>query len=279
MQSDMEKETENKWFGLWKKLKGNDRRYLKVFLIFFVAGNVFFFCSNVLFRGTTTMITLSKFHEDIVWNERVLQLERWNYDKDKALMEIEISIKKNDALDGVKNYEYKSNEYNEGALKVKAVAETDDMLVIQISGVPKRYTIVSLHINIPGIEEENDFVVYGDPTTISETDIETKTAEEYQADKTERIIDGLKEQIQEEKNDIKDEEATISNGEERIEELKAKLDYQTETEKEKTQSQITEIESRLEVCWKEIMKSEDNITEYEEQIEKETELLKKYRGE
>ncbi|XCP83589.1 hypothetical protein ABXS75_10890 [Roseburia hominis] len=264
--------------GLWQKIRRDDTWYLKVFLIFFVIGNVFFLTSNQVFRGTPSMIEITEFNSDLSWNDRTIQMKRWDYDPENSLMEVELSIDKNESLDGIRNYSYAASEYNEGAMKVEAVAETEDMLVIQIKEIPKRYTVVALHVSVPGEGEGTDLAVYGDRNSITQKSIHTKTTDEYEAEKIEREIGELEKLIRLEEDKIEQEEKTVENGIARVRELRAKKDYQTEEEQSKTQSQISEIESRIEASRSEVRKGEENVREYQARIEKETELLSKYEG-
>lgn len=259
----------------WKK---TDSGYLKIFLIFFVIGNLFFLSSNAVFHGTSSIITPTKYEEPLSWNGRVIQLIRWEYDPSRKLMEVELSIEENISLDGVKNYQYVSNEYKAGAMKVNAVAETDDMLIVQIENVPKNYTILSLHVNTPEGDPEEDLVVYGNNHTVHQTYIEERTVNEYAVAKAERTIEKMKQNIVTSKKVIEEQCVAIENGNSRISELNEKLEYQVGEEYEKTQSQITEITTLVNRCYQTIEKEELLISSYELQIESAKALLVKYAG-
>lgn len=259
------------------KLARTDTGYLKIFLVIFVVGYIFFFNSNKLFHGSSTVVTPTALDEDIAWEERVLQLVRWEYDQSRQLMEIELNIEENTALDGIYHYKYTSKEYDAGDMIVEAVAETEDMLVIQIKEIPKHFTILSLHINVPYGDPEKDLILYANNKSVKKTEIDERTVTQYAIAKTERKIAKLELEMATSESKIKNEEETIENGKERLQILEDKLAFQIGETRAETESQIEAIESILESCEKNIDQEKENIRSYELEIESLMVLKKRYQ--
>ena len=249
------------------KTKRNKTWFLSLFLFFFVGGYFLFFTSKSWLLTDSDLISATKLHSVISFQDRDISIGRWDYSESQHMMEVEISIY-NHSVDGIDKYNFTCLEKSSGYLDVIPVLEDPDLIVLQIKRVPSDFKEISIHFSLSGNESDiTKFYTNYHAVNYVNT-INTNSDQEYRIIYLDGLIDGYNIQIKELENQKKDLQEKITNIQKNISDLEDRKIYQTTQQQEDTDMQISQSESEIENLEKQSETLQNDIDEYSERIEK-----------
>lgn len=203
------------------------------------------FTSRYWMIGSYKDIDVTKMGTTISANDRDITLMSWNYSKEQKIMEVIIGID-NTAYDGLDQYEWTAVDKVNGSLHVKPMVQDRDFVVLQITDLPSRVSVISLRMdldtdkNSDSEETWNTVRLYGDPTrNINMVDqIEVKTEAGYKVDRLNSEIARYNETIKDIEKENADLNKKIESIEQNINDIKEDQKYETDAEKEKSDQKI-----------------------------------------
>lgn len=254
-----------------QKIKRDSNRFLRIFLIIFIAGYAVFFTSTIWMPDDYTGIKASSIGETVITDYREVTPCEWVYSKDQGMMSVVLEIN-NISADGKNRYEWTAVDRRKGALQIKPVFEKDDMAQLFIN--TNSFTEVSLRM---GFDKEKEPVkLYATGKTIKNV----KRVREYTEKECEVIIcdahiSASKAEIRTLEKKNEKQELLIRNSKETIESLKEKEEYQTEQEISETEDKIADISFAVDSAKQKISDNEQLISE----LKKKMILLEKKKSE
>ena len=273
---------EEKYKKKKRELKNVSNKFLYSFIFIFFAGYMIFFTSTLWLPKSYVGVNVTPVGEIISKNKRDITIYRWVYSPADKTMEIIIEMK-NNSIDDIKSYKWQGRD-KDGYINTKVVASEGDFTIIQMRGIKKNWTEVSLTItadmdNIPSNEENKKFepiVLYMNDKTADVVDhVPLLTMNDYKKIAYESIIESFRKEMNDINNNTADLKVDIENANLKISEIKAREAYQTEAEKEETKNLINELNTKIESFNKEIDSNEEKIEEIKEKIELKQSLLNK----
>lgn len=261
-----------------RKIKKYSNRFLYGFIAIFLIGYGIFFSSTLWLPNTYEGVTITPIGQPVTEGDRTLTIDSWTFSKADRKMEI-IAELEDLSIEGIKDYEFIVKTV-EGSLKTKVIAKEDEFIIIQAEKVPKDWTEASLTMTI---ENENDLpenttftpiVIYTNNKIVNKVDtIKTKDINQYKQVAYQQRLKTYNGHIEELKVDIISLQSQITEGEKKIEELEAKLEYQTENEAMETYDTIDRMRTDIEQIKENITAKELEIQETEEKITLTNKLL------
>lgn len=124
----------------------NKNKYLICFFLIFVIGYSLFFTSKI-WMPTKKGNMDTHIGEIIEKNGHEVSILSWEYLEKNNEMEIYL-YKNNKTADGIENFKYTAVDKNKGDIKSKTVYEDNELAVIHLINVPKRWKNISLRIDI-----------------------------------------------------------------------------------------------------------------------------------
>lgn len=124
----------------------NKNKYLICFFLIFVIGYSLFFTSKI-WMPTKKGNMDTHIGEIIEKNGHEVSILSWEYLEKNNEMEIYL-YKNNKTADGIENFKYTALDKNKGDIKSKTVYEDNELAVIHLINVPKRWKNISLRIDI-----------------------------------------------------------------------------------------------------------------------------------
>ena len=119
-----------------------------IIIFFFVGGYVFFFSSTYWMPTSADASYLTKIGVTNSWEDREVTINRWQYSETQQLMEIDLDVA-NKSYDGINKYKFSAMDLKGNKLKCDVMIEEDDWIILRISGIPKRWSDVSLRMEMP----------------------------------------------------------------------------------------------------------------------------------
>lgn len=262
-----------------KGIRKNRSVTILIFLIVFFGGYTFFFSSKLWVDQRGSAKTLTKTGTSFSLNKRDITLLKWDYSEEQLMMEICLEIK-NMAFDGYDTYKYETVDSNGNEAVIEKVVETPDLVVLDISGLDKKWTEVSLRVSMPDESEESGIIrMYTNINDVEKTDhIKMRTKSEYQIERLEINIDTYKETIKEDKKGIEDEKAYQKTVSDEIKRLEDEMKYKTDEQQKETGELITTANTKLSESKEKIKRYEADIKENEEKISNAEELIEAYKN-
>lgn len=225
-----------------QKKKGNFFLFLAVLVI--VGGYAIFFTSKTWMpEGKATLLTA--LGKEQSYQNRTFCLDRWDYCEKAGVMEVELTVE-NNAYDGVNTYCYEAADRTGEELRVKTVLEERDWIVLQIRGLSEDFREVSLRISLPEDQDMDPLRLYTNVNEVNRVgEITVKDRRTYLIDRLSREINTYEKTRK--KNERKIQKLTKKNEEIQVEteRLTAELSWQTQSEQENTQAEITEMENQI----------------------------------
>ena len=275
--------------------------YLVLVFSIFIVFAVFFTSKEWLYddspiRHTPFNTTIPKL------NQTDIEIENWQFNKDKSFMEIQIR-KKHDISKNVKptlNIQAYNYENNKEIKTVKAF-EKDELLLVRLHDVDEDIRFIDLKIE--EIQGEDDIKVEGNNINDEEKDIEVSVEDnedkkssvvlfgDYREIKTNNKLEERDEigyetmfvendikSVEKEIKDINEEQIPsidkrIVSLEEGIESIESEIEYTTGEEKSKLESDIQGNKNKIESSIEEKEKLKESIEEKQEKIKKYEEKL------
>lgn len=245
--------------------KGNLRFILILFV--FTGGYLFFFTSNAWMPAGSSANALTQLGQESEWNGRTVSVTRWDYCENSGTMEVELDIR-NTSYDGQNTYEYSALEKMGGKLPVSVILEEADWVILQITDLPKRWSEVSLRMDMTEHAESMGLLkLYTNVNDVSRVNsIEKRDREGYRMVRFETQIQTYQNMIgslQAEIQDLESEKHEISRETERLQEGRQ---YQTLEQQRATDQAVAEAESKYKGAEAEIAEKQAKITEMNERI-------------
>lgn len=264
-----------------ERIKKSGERFLKTFLLIFIGGYLFFFSSPLWMPDNYTGLEPTKINDTVTANERDVTLVSWIYSKEEKKLQAQFEIK-NMSIDGFNQYEWGAVERNKGVIKTEVVLQTDDMAVINLLNVPRRWTEISLRMNIPASSEEEDEVTlkfYAVKNSVERvTHIKEKSSTEYMIFAAENKISVYRKEQRALKKDIEKQENSILSAKRTIKKLEADKKYQTADEQFETDERIMEINNEIRIFEAQIEKDASDIKQLQEKVKMQKQLLESLGG-
>lgn len=273
-----------------KGIRKNKSLLMTLFVIIFIGGYAFFFTSRLWLnpRGAATRFT--KLSEVQSLEGREVSVLYWRYSEEQDEMEVMLLIS-NTTLDGVDTYSYTAVDANENNYETAVVCEDAALAVVQIEGIPKNWTEISLRMSLPDDTNSGDalestqgevlrlYTNINDVEKVSE--IQTKSESEYQSERLYLMIASYEDEITAIEEEIKEEETYQETLQNEIKRLIADEEYQTDEEKAESETLIKQANGKLENSQIQEETLKDDIKELEEKIEnaKELQALYEKKGE
>lgn len=266
-----------------EKVKRSGNRLLVGLLVLFIGGYFVFFTSNVWMPPAYEDITVTPLGSTLEQSSRRITLLSWTWDEETQKQEIMLDIK-NAATDGVDQYTYEVRDINKGSLDVEVAIEAPDFVVLRLADMPSRWTELSLRIMLPAEdapegEEEKLAVIkmYTTKEAVARSSIGKKQSETaYRSLACDIRIAALNSQIDQYLADIQEYKKTVSNAEQKIQELEGETQWQTESEQAETLSMITELKGEIKAAESGQEDAGREIKELQAQIEMQEKLKEKY---
>lgn len=247
-----------------KKKKVSYNRRMYGIILFLVVGYTFFFSTKFWYIDKSDLMTATAVNAIQTWEGRDIQLISWDYSETQHEMQVQLSIN-NKAYDDINTYKVSALESESGKLEADVIIEKEDLYVINIMNVPKKWKQVLLTF---GFEDGKSFCKFTtnkfDISTVDK--IENHTYEEYMIARFESLIDYYEAEIEDIKEDIAAQNTTIKNCNTDIEKYKEKEEFQTDIEKKETEKLIATANSKISSAQSKINEDNNNIQEYGERI-------------
>lgn len=254
-------------------MKKKNKIFFQTILIGLMIFYVFMFTSRYWMVGSYKDIDVTKMGTTITANNRDVTLMSWKYAKKQKIMEVIIGID-NTSYDGVDQYQWTAIDKISGSLHVKPVIQDRDFVVLQITDLPSRVSVISLRMDSDleksdsAEEEWSTIRLYGDPTrNIEQVDqIQAKTETDYKIDRLDTEIAKYNQTI----DDITDENAELTEKidsiQKTIDDAKADQKYQTQSEIEKSDQKIISLMSQQNGFKDQIDNNNEKVTEASDKI-------------
>lgn len=262
----------------YEKRRQRKNHFLKAFILVFIGGYIFFFTSNMWFPSGNKFINATKKNIPQSWEEREVTLLSWNYSKEQQLMEVQLDLK-NKSFDGITEYRFSALDRKKGKFKIEPIIQADNFIVLQIKGVNKGWTEISLRINMPNeVKDASTLKLYTNKNQINKVSlIKTKTEKQYMVDRITGNIASYEKQITTWNKDNESLQKQIDNYNEDINKLEESKRYQTEQEMKDTEVLINQAKTNIDTCRKGIDDNYKLIEEYNLRIENSKEEIKAYQ--
>lgn len=129
-----------------KRNKDSIRYFIIIF--FFVGGYVFFLSSTLWMPASADASYLTRIGTTTTWEDREVTINRWQYSEKQQLMEVDLDIS-NKSYDGINKYKFSAIDLKGYNLKCEVEIEEDNWIVLRISDIPKKWSDISLRIEMP----------------------------------------------------------------------------------------------------------------------------------
>ena len=201
-------------------------------------------------------------------NNREVTLISWSYCRDERKMEVLLGIS-NTAYDGNDTYEWSAEDKDAGSLKVTPIIEERNFVVLQLTDLPSRITVISLRMDQSKIQDFETIRLYAAPdrNMKSVADIKVKSKEEYQIQQIQSEIELANLSISDLEEEIRKNKSTIRNLNTAINDAESDLQYQTSSEMESTNQKISTLRSQKKNANEAIDTAKKKIQELNEKIE------------
>lgn len=248
----------------FKKKKGNFKFFLILFLI--AGGYAFFFTSTSWMPSGVAANLLTPLGEEQTWEDRTIQIIRWEYSEAQQLMEIEMDIG-NQSFDGVNTYQYSAVDRSGDDLTVTPIIEEPDWVILQIKEISPSFGEMSLRVAVPGKEEVDLLRLYTNVNDVKKVSkLTKKNRAEYRRGRFDQQIATYQDQIQKKEKQI--QTLTLQNEQMQleIERLQSGTTYQTEEQKEETENRVNGIVENQTSNQEEMEKLQAQIKELQDRI-------------
>lgn len=267
-----------------KSIKVNSNKFLIRFIIIFFVGYLFFFTSPFWMPLEYSDVRISKIGESIKANDREVTLSSLKYSEKQHMAEVIFEID-NSSIDGVNEYKWTCVDRNKGMFDVELIVETDNLVVLHIVNMPRRFSEISIRMDIKKgdeikVDEFSTIKFYTSKKVIDRCSNieERKGISSYKKEAIKNKISYFEDNIIGFEDEIKEQKQLIENAEITIKNLESKKTYQTEDEIIETDEKISQVESEISSCKDKIDEKEAQIKQNKEKIAKQKEHLEMLGG-
>lgn len=248
-----------------KEIRVGKSIFLKGFITAYVVLIVFFFSSKLWYPGSGEVVEATPIGTQVVYHDRDITLNRWDYSPSQSLMEIELQMLDR-STDG-KDLVFEAVERTKGNIKTKTIYDEGGLVVIRLIEVPEKWNSISFRIRV---SEDNGeaLKIYTNNKAVNTVEkIKDLTQEEYYQQRLEREIKEYEQLIEDCEKDIENLLEKCDNANENINDLVAGKKYQTEKQQQQTDVSIQALESQIDSYEKEIAEIDGTIRGYEKEIQ------------
>ena len=251
-----------------RKLKKRNKRDFQRIMIALIAFYAICLTSKMWLKNNYKNIDITPIGSVVSQNNREVTLISWSYCRDERKMEVLLGIS-NTAYDGNDTYEWSAEDKDAGSLKVTPIIEERNFVVLQLTDLPSRITVISLRMDQSKIQDFETIRLYAAPdrNMKSVTDIKVKSKEEYQIQQIQSEIELANETISDLEEEIRKNKSTIRNLNTAIKDAESDLQYQTSSEMESTNQKISTLRSQKKNANEAIDTAKKKIQELNEKIE------------
>ena len=251
-----------------RKLKKRNKRYFQRIMIALIAFYAICLTSKMWMKNNYKNIDITPIGSVVSQNNREVTLISWSYCRDERKMEVLLGIS-NTAYDGNDTYEWSAEDKDAGSLKVTPIIEERNFVVLQLTDLPSRITVISLRMDQSKIQDFETIRLYAasDRNMKSFADIKVKSKEEYQIQQIQSEIELANLSISDLEEEIRKNKSTIRNLNTAINDAESDLQYQTSSEMESTNQKISTLRSQKKNANEAIDTAKKKIQELNEKIE------------
>lgn len=253
-----------------KKLKKDGTKY-KIAVYSMMVIFIFFLSSRVLFHAPKESEDTPIGKQISIGNASVKIVDKEFY-TDKNILEIDLILdQSNTKIPEDFGVEVVEKTKKKAKFKTELLKVTDKYYVILIHDLPKKWESVSIHFTSEGSNSSSSMMNTNLYTSKYESEIKDSYVEknlvDYETKYINFMVTDAEKLIKETSESIRSLEKDIVKVENKIGELQADLEFQTEQEKEISNSEINSLFTQIESMEKEIEKKKEEITEQQNRIE------------
>lgn len=237
-----------------------------IIIFFFVGGYVFFFSSTYWMPTSADASYLTKIGVTNSWEDREVTINRWQYSETQQLMEIDLDVA-NKSYDGINKYKFSAMDLKGNKLKCDVMIEEDDWIILRISGIPKRWSDVSLRMEMPDGNGER-LKLYTNVVDVEKVaELKSMDRNGYMAQKFNIEISNMQKEVEADNKQIDKLNNEIAEVQKEIERINKEKIYQTDKEKTESDSLIAEANSTITSKQKDIQELMADIDEINKRID------------
>lgn len=237
-----------------------------IIIFFFVGGYVFFFSSTYWMPTSADASYLTKIGVTNLWEDREVTINRWQYSETQQLMEIDLDVA-NKSYDGINKYKFSAMDLKGNNLKCEVMIEEDDWIVLRISDIPKRWSDVSLRMEMPDGTGDR-LKLYTNVVDVERvTELKSMDKNGYMAQKFNIEISNMQKEVKSDNKQIDKLNNEIAEVQKEIERINKEKIYQTDKEKTESDTLIAEANSTITSKQKDIQELMADIDEINKRID------------
>lgn len=260
-------------------VKHNKSTFYYVSSIFIIIMYLIFFNANSILPDNSTIMN-SSIGKQIDVGSTKFSINRWEYNKNKKFMEIELSYKdSSDYITTKFDFSAKARVNVKKQLDVKTMLNTDNIYIVQIENIPDNYEAIALKVNQnldsnsdinidtsnismddfssnttdESIKDDNDNAIKNNATTLYcdyrkvkiNNNLKNRTEEDYIINILKTEIKNINNNVIKINNKIKSNENMINIANEKINSLNSQLKYEIEAEQNKTNQKINNYKTKI----------------------------------
>ena len=145
-----------------RKLKKRNKRYFQRIMITLIAFYAICLTSKMWLKNNYKNIDITPIGSVVSQNNREVTLISWSYCRDERKMEVLLGIS-NTAYDGNDTYEWSAEDKDAGSLKVTPIIEERNFVVLQLTDLPSRITVISLRMDQSKTQDFETIRLYAAP--------------------------------------------------------------------------------------------------------------------
>ena len=249
------------------QLRKNKESLSFIIIIFLLTGGyLFFFTSTLWMPPSADASYLTPVGKEVIWDDRTITINRWQYSKEQQEMEVEIMVD-NKSYDGKNKYTFSAVELRGNKLKTAVKVSDEDWIVVQIKDIPRRWSDVSLRMNVDG-KNTTTLKLYTNLNDVS--NVKKIESLDYVGYKNKRFSNEIliyEKEIkdnQKQQDNLRNENNEITKEIKKIQQEKV---YQTDFQKQDSDSKIAEAQNDITNNEKIINDLDGDINEIRQRIE------------
>lgn len=255
--------------------------YVAITLIFFLSFG-FFLTSKIFMADELDVLNTELGKEFNLNSNGKFTINDWVYDENSNQMQVTLIT--SDMRNYLSELDFKSVARSDlkNPLETEVVYSSNDIYIVNINGVPKRFQQVSLRLlkekvdvsqefNEEKTQKQNDkdnliTSIYADQTVVKKAEIEESNVRDYAISVTKKMINDTQKDSEKIENEIQNQEILIEKIQEEISKLKGELLYQTLEEQTQMNNKIYSLEKEITTTEREIEKMSIDIESYKTKI-------------
>lgn len=128
-------------------VKNNKSMFYYISFVFIIIMYFIFFNANSILPDNSTVMN-SSLGKEVNAGSTKLSINRWEYDENKKIMEIELSYKDSgDYIVTKLNFAAKAKVDIKKKLNVKTILNTDNIYIVRIENIPENYEAIALKVS------------------------------------------------------------------------------------------------------------------------------------